>query len=299
MNGMSGKNKTAIAILNNVWKLATCLAALPGKNGTRSVSNGKQASARMTPVPLNRKLKKASFRPSQLEARLEMMTGSVEPTLAPSTSGNTASMDNTSDLTNAIPMMIMAALLCMSAVNSIPINANNNGLVEISDRNDSISELSLNGSKAPVILPIPKKMNPMLSAIEPIFFINSFLMNKMRITPRKMKMEAYLATSNVSTWTVSVVPIADPSTTPKACPNVITEPPTSPTINIDVTVLLCKKKVTTIPLRTPFIRVLVMVVRNSRIFVAASRCNALLSKCVPYRNIPSPPRNAKIVENMI
>src|SRR5699024_12091696 len=87
--------------------------------------------------------------------------------------------------------MIIAALLCIRAVKSIAMKAKSNGLVDILVRYASISELSLKGSMAVVIVPIPKNIKPILSEIEPIFFQALFLMNSRNMTPIKIKKEEY------------------------------------------------------------------------------------------------------------
>src|SRR5690625_5665537 len=68
------------------------------------------------------------------------------------------------------------------------------------------------------------------------------LINIINTTPKKINSGAYSETLNVRICTVKVVPISEPSTIPKACDSVITDPPTSPTTRMFVTVLLCKKK---------------------------------------------------------
>src|SRR5690625_1725623 len=125
------------------------------------------------------------------------------------------------------------------------------------------------------------------------------LINIINTTPKKINSGAYSETLNVRICTVKVVPIAEPSTIPKACDSVITDPPTSPTTRMFVTVLLCKKKVTTTPLIVPFILVSVIVARYCLILDAPSFCKPLLSTWVPYRKIPSPPIKPSILAIII
>src|SRR5690625_6290681 len=89
-------------------------------------------------------------------------------------------------------MIIMAALLCINAVNTMAIRANKIGLSDKDTKKSSTCGVSLNGSSEDVMLPIPKKINPILRIIVPIDFQDDFLINIMKTTPRKINNVAYL-----------------------------------------------------------------------------------------------------------
>src|SRR5699024_7700089 len=117
--------------------------------------------------------------------------------------------------------------------------------------------------------------------------------------PKKIKIEAYCYISNVKVYTVKVVPIADPRTILYAFDYRRIDSPTKPTTKMFVTVLLCKKIVTIIPLTIPFIRVLVIAAKDCLILEAPTLCSPLLNKWVPYKNIPKPPKKPNIIDTIL